>query len=237
MVLRALDPKENPKAWGQVKTFDPAAKPFGDGLGRIIVRRDAGEEKGLPKVKNLTLTRQNRTTQGGLFFWRWRVTWGIGGATSEMLVDATPLQQFALSADMLQVELVATNIGRAAGAGFPYAAPTQPVTAGVFYGEGLTATDQATFTEFVTAPIGATVLDVPPGATELLLGGPSGAWGSATMAYNFLAPGGIQVDAWTGLEMNTFRTSPKLLAVADRLQIINTGAAPVNFSIIWGLDF
>lgn len=237
-----------PLQWGNSRKIQPA--DWQENRPLTIVTKDAEFEREhretkRPFTKNLTLNVDIPSGIRGNFALRWLVGIGVGGAYTEFLVDAAGLSQITVSADQLRVSLVAQSPGSLSGVSF--SAPTLPIEAQVFYCEGTTETDSATYTELVALPAsgvaGSLVAkSIPKGASSFrILGDPASITTPfhSTMSYALISVDGSTVlDAYTGDELFGMRLAPIPTGEAGALQLHNTDLANgANFSIEWELDF
>lgn len=223
----------NVLANGQSKNL---RRPWVENAGKVVLQQDP---KGLAEVKNLTLGLLHPGTGQGNFFFRWRITYGLGGAVNVFLCDAAPLQQLSLSADRLSVEVLMTSLGPNSGVLFS-CDQNQEVTATAFFGQGNTATSQPTFSQVVEVPNGVVGIEVPipAGAVAARLGGAFiDVANAADISLIYFTESGIQWDAYTGTMFAASVGAFVPLGPAASVVVSNGGGAPVQGMIQFALDF
>lgn len=232
----------NQSQFGQAKTF---RVPWTEGEVRPLVTKDAEKIlRELPWTKNLTLGVNVDQIQGGQFSLYWQIRVGVGGGSDVFELDAAPLQQISLSADLMQVALVPRRQGVSNIATFNYVSPTKPIRATAFLTKGATATTRPTFTQqFLVGPASALSLPIPKFAAAFrVLGVPTAAAATSPFAaarnYNLLDFTGTAIDSYNGVFVGTNRLTPIDVGIFNTLFLDNTADA-VNSNvgaIAWELD-
>lgn len=211
-------------------------RPWNQDAAKVVLQQDP---KGLAEVKNLTLGLEHPGTGLGNFFWRWRVTYGLGGAVNVVLLDAPVLQQLSLSADRLTVEVLVTSLGAQSGQAFNID-NNQEVMASVFFGQGMTATTRPTYSELVLVPNGTNLRlqSIPAGAVGVRLGG--GFTDPALAALNALITETESATLIDRVVATQFQTNPDTfmpIGAAGAVSVTNGNAAPILGLVQWSLDF
>lgn len=229
--------------WGQRQTFNA---PWQENEARPLLTLDR-QIRPFPVSKTVILSLEDTSpvvVGGDTYIFRWRMTVGVGGGASTLKFDASRLQQIALPAETIRLELLCEN-PRIEGFTGNFDSPGSPVYASAFVADMPVASSQASYSQHASVANGGGVetIPVPVGASGLLIG-PDGLSAStqalaATCSYELLGNSGT-INAWLGTDLTPLsaRIQPIPVPGAARgLQVTNDAVVgDAVFWAIWLLD-
>lgn len=212
--------------WGQRQTYQP---PWENHEARPLLTLDrVNRPFPISKTIILSLDDTSPPTFGApTYIYRWRMTVGVGGGTATFVFDASRLQQVALPAETLRLELLCET-PRIGGFGFVYDSPEHPAIASAFIADLPTSTSPAMYSQHVSVALGTEEnIIVPNGATGLLIGPSDDRALQSTSRYTLVGNSG-ETQFWNGTELTPLnaRIEPIPVPGAARfLRIQNGGVA------------
>lgn len=227
-------PLYNPAQWGQGLVIRGAQLQENQEV-TILMNDGSGE---LPQVRTLLLSviPQNRPAFVNNIL-RWSIRTGVGGASSVFLFDALGTQQISVPSGKFTIALMAQKYDQ----NVSFGVPTVDYSVNAYIGNGMTATQRATYTNTETVPATASVnIPIPNGANSFRL--MSAAAGDEVDNPLFLV-------SFTNATVDATFSGDKLIentAYSDSfipipggsidLFLVNGSATDAHPIIMWGLD-
>lgn len=224
--------------WGQSKQYGPHWQQ--DVPQTVLQLRDLPFWP--PEVMNLSLAVDVLSADPAQHDcrWVWRLVVGTGGASRTWFIDAKPLQQVSLSAETLEVSLVAKPLF----VDSPFQDPNATLSLAAFISRGNTSGAGTTYTESVaTVASGNTqTFKVPPGAVGWRITGPHKGSTNTPFAGNvsvIMSYAGFGLEQWDVVDMYDAMIAGDyvpLISGATTLSLFNSSANDIRANIIWQLD-
>ncbi len=179
---------------------------------------------------------------------RFEVLAGVGSGSARWVFDARPLQQIALPATSLEVNVTAVQYawaGGPAGGATPITDLTfafdRNLLAGAFAAIGNVSTERATFTNRFTVAVGDSLnFVVPDGASswKVLPNNTAAGTFNAGTQYGFVA-GAEVCGVWTGTQVAAQQQSGEWLPIPANATGFTIGpvvGANLDVTVMWGLE-